>query len=71
MRESDLIKIAVAPNYQIPGDAYGRYPVQFLANISQAFFAVDGHGGLLRYRFFTSGEEIRDYCNTWKDKSGA
>ncbi|WP_456367098.1 hypothetical protein [Thermococcus sp.] len=38
----------MAPNYQIPGDAYGRYPVQFLDNISQAFFAVDGHEGLDR-----------------------
>jgi|GEM_PF-4893999 len=46
VKESDLIKIAVAPNYQIPGDAYGRYPVQLLDNVAQAFFAVDGHEGL-------------------------
>ena len=46
VKESDLIKTAVLPNYQLPGDTYGRYPAQLLANISQAFFAVDGHDGL-------------------------
>ncbi|NPA76414.1 MAG: hypothetical protein GXN93_01520, partial [Candidatus Diapherotrites archaeon] len=33
-------------NYQLPGDTYGRYPVQFLDQIKGAFFAVDGHEGL-------------------------
>jgi len=46
VKESDLIKIAIGPNYQLPGDTYGRYPAQLLANISQAFFAVDGHSEL-------------------------
>ena len=40
VKESELIKIATLPNYQIPGDAYGRYPVQLLNKIAQVFFAV-------------------------------
>ncbi len=42
VKESDLIKTAIAPNYLLPGNSNSRYPIQLLENLKQAFFAVDG-----------------------------